>query len=77
MVSDKDNELGAIFSMRETYFKKMQRMVINLRTCFIDYNQTLDCVQHHKMYNIMRNMGLSHLIQLTEALYQENKQLLE
>lgn len=52
-------------------------MVINLRTCFIDYNQTLDCVQHHKMYNIMRNMGLSHLIQLTEALYQENKQLLE
>ena len=38
--------------------------------CFIDYNKGLDCVDHSRLWNALRNMGVpEHLIALIKSLY--------
>ena len=33
----------------------------HIHFCFIDYAKTFDCVDHNKLWNILEEMGLSHL----------------
>ena len=38
--------------------------------CFIDYNKAFDCLDHHKLWNILKEMGIpDHVICLLRNLY--------
>ena len=42
----------------------------NIYFCFIVYTKTFDCVDHHKLWKILKEMGISdHLICLLRNLY--------
>ena len=46
--------------------------------CFIDYTKAFDCVDHNKLWKILKEIGIpSHLISLLQNLYagQEARQL--
>ena len=46
--------------------------------CFIDYANAFDCVDHHKLWKILKEMGVpDHLTCLLEILMQVKKQQLE
>ena len=46
--------------------------------CFIDYAKAFDCVDHNKLWNILKEMGIpDHLICLLRDLYAVKKQQLE
>ena len=46
--------------------------------CFIDYAKAFDCVDHNKLWKILREMGISdHLTCLLRNLYAGQKQQLE
>jgi len=46
----------------------------NICFCFIDYAKTFDCVYHHKLWKILKEMGLSdHLTCLLKNLYAGHK----
>ena len=46
--------------------------------CFIDYSKAFDCVDHNKLWKILKEMGISdHLICLQETCMQVKKQQLE
>ena len=41
----------------------------NIYFCFIDYAETFDCVDHHKLWKILKEMGIpDHLICLLRNL---------
>lgn len=62
-----------IFNLRNI-FEKCREFNVDLYACFIDYTKAFDCVQHEKMWNIMKGMGFpTHLIHLIESLYHEQK----
>ena len=49
---------------KATEFKK------NIYFCFIDYTKILDCVDHHKLWKILKEMGIpDHLTCLLRNLY--------
>ena len=42
----------------------------NISFCFIDYAKAFDCVDHHKLWKILKEMGISdHLTCLLRNLY--------
>ena len=46
--------------------------------CFIDYAKAFDCVDHNKLWKILKEMGIpDHLICLLRNLYEVKKQPLE
>ena len=46
--------------------------------CFIDYAKAFDCVDHNKLWKILKEMGIpDHLICLLRNLYAGRKQQLE
>ena len=46
--------------------------------CFIDYAKTFDCVDHNKLWKILKDMGIpDHLTCLLRNLYIGQKQQLE
>ena len=46
--------------------------------CFIDYTKAFDCVDHKKLWKILKEMGISdHLTCLLEICMQVKKQQLE
>ena len=46
--------------------------------CFIDYTKAFDCVDHHKLWKILKEMGIAdHLTCLLRNLYVGRKQQLE
>lgn len=46
----------------------------SLYMCFIDYNKAFDCVDHQKLWTILRNMGIpGHMISLIKNLYGEQE----
>ena len=50
----------------------------NIYFCFIDYAKTFDCVDHNKLWKILKEMGiLDHLTGLLRNLQQVRKQQLE
>ena len=49
---------------KATEFKK------NIYFCFIDYTKILDCVDHHKLWKILKEMGIpDHLTCFLRNLY--------
>ena len=50
----------------------------NIYFCFIDYAKAFDCVDHNKLWKILREMGISdHLTASLETCMQVRKQQLE
>ena len=50
--------------------KKAREFKKNIYFCFIDYAKAFDCVDHNKLWKILREMGIpDHLICLLRNLY--------
>ena len=53
---------------------KKQEFKKNIYFCFIDYANAFDCVDHHKLWKILKNMGIpDHLTCLLRNLYAGQK----
>ena len=51
--------------------KEFQR---NIYFCFIDYDKAFDCVDHNKLWKILKEMGIAgHLTCLLRNLYADQK----
>ena len=49
--------------------EKAREFQKNIYLCFIDYTKTFDCVDHNKLWKILKEMGISdHLIYLLRNL---------
>ena len=58
--------------------EKAREFQKNIYFCFIGYAKAFDCVDHNKLWKILREMGLSdHLTYLLETCMQVRKQQLE
>ena len=50
--------------------EKARELQINIYFCFIDYAKAFDCVDHNKLWKILKEMGIpAHLICLLRNLY--------
>ena len=50
--------------------EKAREFQKNIYFCFIDYTKAFDCVEHNKLWNILKEMGIpDHLICLLRNLY--------
>ena len=50
----------------------------NIYLCFIDYAKAFNCIDHHKLWKNLQEMGIpDHLTWLWEICMQVRKQLLE
>ena len=50
--------------------KKAREFQKNIYFCFIDYAKAFDCVDHNKLWKILKEMGIpNHLICLLRNLY--------
>ena len=50
--------------------EKAREFQRNIYFCFIDYAKTFDCVDHNKLWKILKEMGiLDHLTCLLKTLY--------
>ena len=50
--------------------KKAREFQENICSCFIDYAKAFDCVDHNKLWKILKDMGIpDHLICLLRNLY--------
>ena len=57
---------------------KKQEFQKNIYFCFIDYAKAFDCVDHNKLWKILKEMGIpDHLTCLLRNLLQVRKQQLE
>ena len=51
-------------------WKKQESSIKNIYFCFIDYAKAFDCVDHNKLWKILKEMGLSdYLTCLLRNLY--------
>ena len=58
--------------------KKTREFQKNIYYCFIDYAKAFDCVDHNKLWKMLKEMGLpDHLTYLLRNVYQVRKQQLE
>ena len=58
--------------------EKAREFQKNIYFCFVDYAKAFDCVDHNKLWKILKEMGISdHLICLWEICMQVRKQQLE
>ena len=57
---------------------KKQEFQKNIDFCFIDYAKAFDCVDHNKLWKILKEMGISdHLTFLLRNLYAGQKATVE
>ena len=50
--------------------EKAREFQKNVYFCFIDYGKALDCVDHNKLWKILKGMGIpDHLVCLLRNLY--------
>ena len=57
---------------------KKQKLQRNIYFCFIDYAKAFDCVDHNKLWKILKVMGIpDHLTCLLRNLYASQEQQLE
>ena len=50
--------------------KKAREFQKNIYFCFIDYNKSFDCVNHNKLWKVLKEMGIpAHLTCLLRNLY--------
>ena len=53
---------------------KAREFQTNIYFCFIDYAKAFDCVDHHKLWKILKEMGIpEHLIHLLRNLYADHE----
>ena len=58
--------------------EKAREFQKNIYLCFIDYAKAFDCVDHNKLWTIMKEMEIpDHLTCLLRSLYQVRKPQLE
>ena len=58
------------FQMFKLVLKKAEEFQKNICFCFIDYAKAFDCVDHKKLWKILKEMGISdHLTCLLRKLY--------
>ena len=58
--------------------EKARELQKNISYCFIDYAKAFDCVDHNKLWKIMKEMGIpDHLTYLLRNLYAGQEQQLE
>ena len=58
--------------------EKAREFQKNIYFCFIDYGKAFDCVDHNKLWKILKEMGIpDHLTCLLRNLYVGRKQQLE
>ena len=58
--------------------EKAREFQQNIYFCFIDYAKTFDCVDHNKLWKILKEMGIpDHLICLLRNLYAGQEEQLE
>ena len=58
--------------------EKAREFQKNIYFCFIDYAKASDCVDHNKLWKILKEMGIpDHLISSWETYMQVRKQQLE
>ena len=51
-------------------WKKQESSMKNIYFCFIDYAKSFDCVDHNKLWKILKEMGIpDHLTCLLRNLY--------
>ena len=56
--------------------EKAREFQKNMSFCFIDYAKAFDCVDHHKLWKILKEMGISdHLTCLLRNLHVRKQQL--
>ena len=56
----------------------MRELEKTTKTCFIDYPKTFECVDHNKLWKILKEMRIpDHLTCLLRSLYEDKKQQLE
>ena len=54
--------------------KKAREFQKNIYLCFIDYAKAFDCVDHHKLWKILKEMGIpAHLTCLLRNLYSDQE----
>ena len=54
--------------------RKTRKFQKNIYFCFIDYAKAFDCVDHNKLWKILKEMGIpDHLIQLLRNLYTDKE----
>ena len=54
----------------EWIMEKARELQKNICFCFLDYAKAFDCVDHNKLWNILKEMGMSdHLTCLMRILY--------
>ena len=54
--------------------EKAREFQENIYFCFIDYAKAFDCVDHNKLWKILKEMGLSgHLTCLLRSLYADQE----
>ena len=52
------------------FIEKAREFQKNIYFCFVDYAKAFDCVDHHKLRKILKEMGIpDHLIRLVRNLY--------
>jgi len=74
---EKANEIDQIANIC-WIMEKAREFPKNIYFCFIDYAKAFDCVDHNKLWKILKEMGLpDHLICLWEIYMQVRKQQLE
>ena len=60
------------------WVRKAREFQKNTYFCFIDYAKAFDCVDHNKLWKILKEMGIpDHLTCVLRNLYTSQKQLLE
>ena len=77
LVSEKaeESEVKLLTSAGSSEKQEFQK---NIYFCFIDYAKAFDCVDHNKLWNILKEMGIpDHLNCLWETYMQVRKQHLE
>ena len=70
LVLEKAEELKIKLLTSTGSWKKEESSRKNIYFCFIDYAKTFDCVDHNKLWKILKEMGISdHLTCLLRNLY--------
>ena len=70
LVLEKAEEPEIKFPTSAGSWKKQESSRKNIYFCFIDYAEVFDCVNHNKLWKILKEMGIpDHLIFLLRTLY--------
>ena len=68
------NQIANICSI----IKKAREFQKNIYFCFIDYAKAFDCVDHSRLWKVLKEMGIpEHLTSLLRNLYANKKEQLE